>query len=299
MARPELIEELIKDAPPEQIKEVLKDVKILAGDDEEVTRVATDTIRAYDLKHFTEAKYEMDGKERKFLLSSHGEVGSDSGLYYDPSTKACVKYDHLAQSSAGLVEDKGEDVKRLQGGEEAEAQRKALEARLGEAYIKENYPFGVCTVYSTASSSGGGGGAREFAVCISSTVYKPRSYWSGRWTSEWIVAEGGGQSFALKGKCDVATHYYENGNVQFKSNRSFPETKVKPGSDPAASAEAVVAAIAEAELRYQEDLQESLRDFAESTFKKLRRQLPLTQLKFPWATGAASLATELVKKQKA
>jgi hypothetical protein len=56
--------------------------------------------------------------------------------------------------------------------------------------------------------------------------------------------------------------------------------------------------ISEEEFDYQSELQEALREFAETTFKKLRRQLPLTQVTFPWTTGAASLATELVSRGK-
>ena len=108
-------------------------------------------------------------------------------------------------------------------------------------------------------------------------------------------------NFSLEGKSDVTTHYYENGNVQFRSNRTFEKKDLGVKSnhqDLSAVVKAVKKHISEEEFHYQEDLQESLREFAETTFKKLRRQLPLTQLTFPWTTGAASLATELVQRGK-
>ena len=260
------------------------------GDDAKVEEVAKRTLRQYDMRNMTLASYEFEGKERTLVLSRHGEVTSDSGLYYDPSTKQCVRYDHLKQEGE-VTEDAKEEAKKLEGDEMMEETRKALEKCLEESYMKENYPFGACAVYSSVGSGG-----KEYAICISSTVYKPRGYWSGRWTSEWILTpEKDQSSFCLKGKCDVATHYYENGNVQFRSNREFAVNDQRCGKDDLAKE--VVKSIALEELKYQEDLQESLSDFAETTFKKLRRQLPLTQLKFPWQTGAASLASELMKRE--
>ena len=286
-----IIDELLKDAPPGQVKEVLKDVKTLVGDDAKVDNVARKTIREYDLKHLTHATYKHGGKSHSLLLSKHAETKLSSDLYYDPATGLCVRYDHLEQRAEALEgeEAKSEEAERMRGDEAAESRRKAVETQLRDVYMEKNYPFGACAVYVT------GGG--DLAVCISSTVSKPRSYWSGRWTSEWVLSTKGDgpDSFSLKGKCDVATHYYEQGNVQFRSNREFSVADRKTSD----LAKDCIKCIAEEEFKYQEDLQESLREFAETTFKKLRRQLPLTQLKVPWHTGAASLATELMKREKA
>mmetsp|Transcript_13713 Transcript_13713/g.31333 ORF Transcript_13713/g.31333 Transcript_13713/m.31333 type:complete len:161 (+) Transcript_13713:884-1366(+) len=160
--------------------------------------------------------------------------------------------------------------------------------------MKGNYPFGTCVVHRKKS-----GGKGEYAICISSTVYKASSYWSGRWTSEWVLDNASNGS-SLKGSCHVATHYYENGNVQFRSNRDFhiKDLGLKEGADPKEVAKQVAKHLSDQEFTYQEELQEALRDFSETTFKKLRRQLPLTQLTFPWKTGAASLAAELMARDK-
>ena len=64
-----IIDELLKDAPPGQVKEVLKDVKTLVGDDAKVDNVARKTIREYDLKHLTHATYKHGGKSHSLLLS--------------------------------------------------------------------------------------------------------------------------------------------------------------------------------------------------------------------------------------
>ena len=226
----------------------------------------------------------------QFLLSRYGDK-EDAGVYFDPATNKCIEYDHLEQKCKVAGDKTGEELKDLQGDEESEKLRSEIYSHLCQTYMKNSYPYGTCAVYSTSSSGNG------IAICISSTVYKPRSYWSGRWTSEWVLTD----KSSLKGKCAVATHYYENGNVQFRSNREFvvKDLGVKDKSEEASAiAQAVKRCISEEEFGYQEDLEESLRDFSETTFKKLRRQLPLTQLTFPWTTGASSLATELMSREK-
>ena len=288
-----IIDELLKDAPPGQVKEVLKDVKILVGDDALVETVAKKTIQTYDLEHLTQATYENEkGKESTFLLSSHGKV--EDNFYFDPSTKKCIKYNHLEQKCEDVREATDEELKTLEKTGDTEELRSRLHSDLKDNYMKDNYPHGTCAAYYCSNSD-------NIVVCISSTVYKPRSYWSGRWTSQWTLTGLDGTSLSLEGKCDVTTHYFENGNVQFRSNRQFKKRTlegVKDTKDVTQVVKSVKQCISEEELDYQEELQESLREFAETTFKKLRRQLPLTQLTFPWTTGAASLATELVTKGK-
>ncbi len=88
--------------------------------------------------------------------------------------------------------------------------------------------------------------------------------------------------------------------LQFRSNRDFhvKDLGLKEGADAKEVAKTVAKHLSEQEFTYQEELQEALMVFAHLTFKKLRRQLPLTQLTFPWKTGAASLAAELVAREK-
>ena len=133
-----IIDELLKDAPPGQVKEVLKDVKTLVGDDAKVDNVARKTIREYYLKHLTHATYKRGGKSHSLLLSKHAETKPSSDLYYDPATGLCVRYDHLEQRAEALEgeEAKSEEAERMRGDEAAESRRKAVETH-GRAELDE------------------------------------------------------------------------------------------------------------------------------------------------------------------
>ena len=306
-SKSDIVMTLLKDAPPGQAKEVFADVRTLVGDDALVAECAERAFAAANLENFAQASYSRDsedsseGKQSKFLISKHGDLGS--GDFLDPRTKSVVAFNH--------VELKCSNVRPAPAALECEAtrsHRERLEAAV-LAYAEETYPEGTASVY--APKGKGPGGAGDLVACIASCISKPASFWSGRWTSEWTVSaefeeEGSGKvrmkagTCTLKGKCAVHTHYYENGNVQFRSSREFSPKIAAPqpkdGDAAASLAAAIVKAVAEAEAGYQDELQDSLRDFSDTTFKDLRRQLPITQVTFPWKSGAASLASELNRK---
>ncbi len=44
---------------------------------------------------------------------------------------------------------------------------------------------------------------------------------------------------------------------------------------------------------HMKSLEVTFQDFNDTTFKELRRMLPVTRTKFPWDTAASKLATDL------
>ena len=72
-------------------------------------------------------------------------------------------------------------------------------------------------------------------------------------------------------------HYYEDGNVRLLTTKPV-ELKVNSG----ASASEIARQIAQAEKRYQEDLNKAFGSLSEGAFKSLRRQLPITRQKIDW-----------------
>ncbi len=68
----------------------------------------------------------------QFLLSRHGEVsdGAESSVFFDPLTKRCVKFDHLAQK--GEVASDAEAAE-LSSESALEAHREAGDDALREA----------------------------------------------------------------------------------------------------------------------------------------------------------------------
>lgn len=78
-------------------------------------------------------------------------------------------------------------------------------------------------------------------------------------------------------------HYFEDGNVQLNARKTITADQELPSSygveDQAA---AIIAAIKKAEDQVQFALNESYAQVSENTFRKLRRQLPLTRSKVDW-----------------
>ena len=71
-------------------------------------------------------------------------------------------------------------------------------------------------------------------------------------------------------------HYYEDGNVRLLTKK---DVNVSVGGGSGAE---VVRQIAQAEKKYQEDLNRAFGQLSEGAFKGLRRQLPITRQKIEW-----------------
>jgi len=75
----------------------------------------------------------------------------------------------------------------------------------------------------------------------------------------------------------VNVHYYEDGNVALTTSKSFSGVSVD-GS----SADAVMRKVAAIEKQYQEEVNRTIVGLNETSFKALRRQLPVTRQKVEW-----------------
>jgi capping protein alpha len=101
---------------------------------------------------------------------------------------------------------------------------------------------------------------------------------NGRWRSEWTykVADG-----TLTGLLRTTVHYYEDGNIQLNSDKTVTAT-IAPGADKKLVIDKLVKQIADADNEYQRSLNETYADLSETTFKGLRRALPVTKTKIDW-----------------
>jgi len=107
-------------------------------------------------------------------------------------------------------------------------------------------------------------------------------FWNGRWRSVYTISFKDGASGAdLKGTYKINIHYYEDGNVQLTTNNERT-IKVTLGN-PDASAQAIVKAIEKAEREYQTAIDDNYLTMSDTSFKSLRRQLPITRTKLEWS----------------
>lgn len=131
-----------------------------------------------------------------------------------------------------------------------------------ETYSKEHYPDGLCAVYLN--------GVDATVVCVSSK-YSPRNYWNGKWNATFEINL---ESKECKGKATVLVHYFEEGNVQLSVSKDLSATFN--------SLKDLGKELQSFENQMQNGINQIYEELNESTFKSLRRQLPVTKSKMEW-----------------
>lgn len=110
------------------------------------------------------------------------------------------------------------------------------------------------------------------AIVIVDSRYSPNNYWNGRWRSWYLLEPSSGR---ISGSIEIDVHYFEDGNVRLKT---LKEVGIIDATEPLL----VINKIANAETKYQEDVNHAFIGLNEGSFKALRRQLPVTRSKMNW-----------------
>lgn len=243
-------------SPPGEFNDVFNDIRVLIGNDALLQRGVAKQFEEYNVQQFTPV--DMPGQSYKVVVSPFGQV--DSTHFVDPRSKQVFSFDHM-RLVASDPQPHSESEHPL---------RKAVDDAFQE-YIAEHYATGVVSVFSTSDG--------KLAVAIVANKYNPRNYWNGRWRSQWIL-EVSGSSAKLNGTLRANVHYYEDGNVQLTSEKNIELTASGSGNELAAN---IVKAVKKAEAEYQSAVNESYAQLSDTTFKALRRALPITRNKLDWA----------------
>ncbi|ELT90161.1 hypothetical protein CAPTEDRAFT_163423 [Capitella teleta] len=252
-------------APPGEFNEVFNDVRILINDDNFLRQHAAAAFAKYNMDQFTPCH--LDGNDKPTIITEHGMVEKGGSQFLDPRTKQCFKYDHLRKEAS--------EPRPMETDNVSEPWRKALETAL-TSYGSEHYCTGVTAVYGSSAD-----GFITLTACLESHKFSPQNFWNGRWRSQWKVVfpESGGTA-DIEGLFKLQVHYYEDGNVQLVSSKDIKESmKVTNANDLARD---VLRFITDSENTYQGAISENYTSMSETTFKALRRILPLTRTKVDW-----------------
>jgi capping protein alpha len=239
-------------APPGEFNDVFNDIRVLIGNDQLLQRGVTPHFEQYNTEQFTPV--DVPGQSHKVIISKFNQI--DTSHYFDPRSNQSFTFDHLRQVASDPQPHSGA----------SHPQRKAVDDAFQE-YINEHFSTGIVSVYPHDG---------HLVVCVVANKYNPRNYWNGRWRSQWTVEISGDQAKA-KGVLRSQVHYYEDGNVQLNSEKSVEVTA--SGGD---IANKIVQAAKKAEIEYQTAINESYGQLSSTTFKALRRALPITGTKLDW-----------------
>jgi len=273
----EIANNFLLSSPPGEFMEVVTDVRALLTNPQLLNSTALETFKEYN----TEQMIQVVSPKHKHqvLITKHGEVAD--GEYLDPRGNQVITYDHLKQEVTGARPIDGEleaDVEPYRAAFDDESVK----------YILEHYPHGASTVYGKKQGS-----QYKIVIAIASSKFNPGNFWNGRWRSTWEITFGAGAQASIDGKIQVNVHYYEDGNVQH--NSSTEKHLQAPTGDASTTASTVIKAIIKAEREFHTALDNNYVTMGDTTFKALRRALPVTKQKIDWPKIRSSfkLGTEM------
>jgi len=250
-------------SPPGEFMEVVTDVRGLLQNDALLNGTAPATFRKYNTSQMLQVKT-PNGHEA--LITKFGELGTSE--YVDPRGGQIITFDHIRQEVTGS-RPIGSELDSA-----VESWRRAIDDAT-DKYTNDHYQNGTSSVYGNSKSG------FEVIIAISSSKFNPNNFWNGRWRSVWTVNFKPGGQASAKAKTNVNVHYYEDGNVQLATN--WEKTiNLNCDNDPNTFAAALLKQIASTEQNYHTALENSYATMGETTFKALRRVLPISRQKIDW-----------------
>lgn len=278
-----ICKEFIRFTPPGELKQVYRDVASLLDqnidNNEELQTCALDY---YQDQTFPVVIPTANGDQQQSLVSLHGY--QSNGKFYCPRQHVCFNFDPLTESVSN-IENAPDHLRNT----DAEPYRQALQTQVND-YIKQYYPAGVCAVFARKD-----GENTELIIQIEDHEFQHKNRWNGNWRSEWLLTIS--DKVHLQGAIKLHVHYYENSNVQMVTKHTLEDKELVANSTDAEEiANEAAKIIKEFENKYHTSLRDSYVTMSDTTFKTLRRVLPMSKQKINWDNiGAYGVGNEITK----
>jgi len=260
-----IVNSFLLNAPPGEFHEVVTDVRGLLQNDGLLNELAPTTFREYNTEQML--ALQVPNHQHKMLITKFAEIGGNE--YLDPQGKQVVSFDHFKQE---VVSSRAADA---EVNDELEPWRSAVEKKILE-YVTAFYDYGAGAVYASKDANKN----VVVTVAISSALFNSNNFYNGRWRSVWTATFVPGKQAQVTGNLRVNVHYYEDGNVQLNTNCNKKDTV--QALKPDAFAEALAQAITKQEGEFQNQLEQNYEKMNSTTFKALRRALPVFATKITW-----------------
>jgi len=268
--------EFLMHAPPGEFNEVFNDVRILVNNDKLLKENCSETFSQYDKDQMHAVS--LEGQEDKCLITQHNNL--EANVFHDPNSQKSFKYDHLKKTTSDVTDHV------TSSDATPPPLRKALDEKVREMVGKYYGASGSCGVFYKGTPEE----HPVYVVCIENHKFQPANMWNGRWRSEYTVTVQASEA-VVEGVVKVQIHYFEDGNIQLVSKRDVRAQYINHGlSNTGDSSSEAVEALAKnvtqkilsVENEYQKAVTENYVTMSDTTFKALRRQLPITRSLISW-----------------
>lgn len=261
-------------SPPGQFQEVLTDVKKIVADD---VLTESHVYQYARLSNLRNAKVVVSTSGKKSVVHPAAEIEQDQ--YLDPREDIVFQLNHLT------LETSSTETPAPSHDEETTSLRRALQSK-ATSYTSTSH---------VTESSGAGVFVKDgnFVIVLTGEKTNLKNFWSGKWQSTWTVKVDGSTA-ELSGDVKLHVHYFEDGNLQMQSNKSFPATSFS-FSSPEKLSEEVFSRIQTFENSLQTGLEDMYTNMNNETFKSLRRIMPITKTKMDWNINSVLMVRQVRK----